>query len=83
MSPEAYLKMAQTEASHWWFTGRRAILHSTLSGLGLPPNSRILEIGSGTGGNLEMLAGFGKNRRTIRYPERSLPISHSFLRRKI
>ena len=60
MSPEAYLKMAQTEASHWWFTGRRAILHSTLSGLGLPPNSRILEIGSGTGGNLEMLAGFGK-----------------------
>ncbi|MES2114211.1 MAG: class I SAM-dependent methyltransferase [Pseudomonadota bacterium] len=59
MSPEAYLEMADTEARHWWFTGRRAILDAILAGLGLPAAPRILEIGSGTGGNLDLLAAHG------------------------
>jgi len=60
MSPDAYLEMARTEDRHWWFAGRRAILKSIIFSLGLSPNAHILEIGSGTGGNLEMLSGFGK-----------------------
>ncbi|MBA5686204.1 class I SAM-dependent methyltransferase [Rugamonas apoptosis] len=59
MSPEAYLEMAATEQHHWWFTGRRAILDAVLAGMGLPAAARILEIGSGTGGNLDLLAGHG------------------------
>ena len=60
MNPDAYLQMADTEQRHWWFSGRRAILSSVIETLNLPTNSKILEIGSGTGGNLQMLAAFGK-----------------------
>lgn len=60
MSPDAYLEMAETESRHWWFCGRRAILDRMLRGLALPKNARILEIGSGTGGNLPMLARYGQ-----------------------
>ena len=59
MSPDAYLEMAHTEANHWWFAGRRAILASLISALALPAEARILEIGCGTGGNLSMLSAFG------------------------
>ena len=52
--------MADTESRHWWFTGRRRILTRVIESLRLPGNARILEIGSGTGGNLKMLSRFGK-----------------------
>ncbi|MGL4573382.1 MAG: class I SAM-dependent methyltransferase [Burkholderiaceae bacterium] len=60
MSPDAYVEMARTEAQHWWFAGRRAILARMLRSLNLSPDARIFEIGSGTGGNLDMLAALGK-----------------------
>jgi len=59
MSPDAYLEMAEIEASHWWFRGRRAILSRLIERMKLGPGARILEIGAGTGGNLDMLAAFG------------------------
>lgn len=59
MNPAAYVEMAETEARHWWFSGRRTILSRMIESLDLPRNSRILEVGCGTGGNLEMLARYG------------------------
>ncbi len=60
MEHEAYVEMAGMEAGHWWFQGRRRVLESVISGLGLPEQARILELGSGTGGNFGMLARFGR-----------------------
>jgi SAM-dependent methyltransferase len=59
MEAEAYLDMAASETQHWWFRGRRQVLDAVLSRLALPVPARILELGSGTGGNFEMLARYG------------------------
>ena len=59
MSPEAYTEMAQAQAAHWWYAARRQILRSQVSRLNLPAGADILEIGSGTGANLDLLAEFG------------------------
>ena len=62
MEPDAYREMAATEGRHWWFAGRRTILASLIERLGLPARADILELGCGTGGNLDMLARFGEVR---------------------
>jgi SAM-dependent methyltransferase len=56
---EAYLEMADTESVHWWFAARRDILEHVIGQFGLPATARILEAGSGTGGNLAMLSAHG------------------------
>lgn len=64
MEQHTYAIMDRVEDSHWWFVGRRAILESFLRGICSrlsTPHSRlkILDVGCGTGANLEMLAEFG------------------------
>ncbi len=60
MEREVYETMAKVEGDHWWFRGRRAILADQIARLRLPKNAAILEVGSGTGGNLPMLSRFGE-----------------------
>jgi len=57
---EAYAGMAVSEGRHWWFRGRRRVLAAVIGRLALPRAARILELGSGTGGNFEMLARHGR-----------------------
>lgn len=57
MDRAVYERMAKNQAHHWWFAARREILATLISGL--PRPQRILEVGCGTGANLEMLTRFG------------------------
>ena len=76
MQQHTYAIMRRVEESHWWFVGRRQIIRSFLERLvrawlagsaGIAPASagaavelNILDVGCGTGANLEMLREFGK-----------------------
>lgn len=52
--------MAAAEQASWWFRGRRRVLDAVVGRLGLAPDSRLCDLGCGTGGNLAMLAGYGQ-----------------------
>ena len=70
MQEHTYAIMRRVEETHWWFAGRRRIIRSflerlcrdaqvELAGNGVRPLN-ILDVGCGTGANLEMLSEFGE-----------------------
>ena len=78
MNPSAYTEMAGVQERHWWYVARREILGVQLRQLQLPCDAEILEVGSGTGANLALLAQFGRvtglemEQRAIELARRSL-----------
>jgi SAM-dependent methyltransferase len=65
MQEHTYEIMNRVEDSHWWFVGRRAILENFLRKISnelriTNYELRILDVGCGTGANLEMLRQFGE-----------------------
>ncbi len=59
MNDDVYAVEAAVQATHWWFEGRRRLLTRLLKQLDPQPGWRVLEVGSGTGANLPVLAGLG------------------------
>lgn len=60
MERTAYREMADLDQRHWWYRARRRILEDLIRREVCPPRgATILEIGCGTGHNLQMLGRFG------------------------
>lgn len=61
MERSVYREMAELDQRHWWYRARREVLAGLIRREAMPPpKARILEIGCGTGHNLEMLGQFGR-----------------------
>ena len=60
MDRAVFDRMAELDRTHWWFTARRRILAEVIRRIVRPrAAARILELGCGTGHNLDMLGAFG------------------------
>ena len=83
MERAAYREMAELDQRHWWYRARRAILADLIRREVAPTaDARILEIGCGTGHNLEMLGRFGQL-EAIELDDESRAIAEKRLGRKI
>ena len=61
MDRPEYESMYELEDIHWWFVGRRNLALTLIEQwITFPPITRILDVGCGTGGNLEALAKYGE-----------------------
>jgi SAM-dependent methyltransferase len=63
MQEHTYPIMYEVEDAHWWYAGRRRIIASFLEGICKDLETsrpRILDVGCGTGANLELLTEFGE-----------------------
>jgi SAM-dependent methyltransferase len=60
MDRDYELQTHQAEDRHWWYRGRRTVLHGVIAGLGLERGARILDAGCGSGRNMVELARYGE-----------------------
>lgn len=61
MQNEEYKKMYELESTYWWYTGRREIIRSVFNKYaGKTKTEQIIDIGCGTGINLDILKNYGK-----------------------
>jgi SAM-dependent methyltransferase len=56
MNLDTYAVEAAVQHAHWWFVGRRQLLSRLLGELHPRADWRVLEVGTGTGANLPVLA---------------------------
>jgi SAM-dependent methyltransferase len=67
--------MAAHARTHWWYEGRRRLVSAVL-GRTLPPPSRVLDIGCGTGDNLDALDTVGGS-TTLGFELSSYAVRHA------
>jgi len=58
MEKFTYKKMFENEMTFWWFVARRKIISNAMMKLNISKGD-VLELGSGTGGNVKFLKAFG------------------------
>ena len=59
MNNKTFSRQIKNHEKHWWFQARKKIIEQILSGIKLKKKNNILDFGSGSGVNLNMLEKFG------------------------
>jgi SAM-dependent methyltransferase len=54
--------MLELDEHHWWYRGRRRVIHAELERLSLPAGAKILDAGCGSGRTLQELERYGEVR---------------------
>jgi SAM-dependent methyltransferase len=54
--------MLELDEQHWWYRGRRRVIHAELAQLPLPAGAQILDAGCGSGRTLQELERYGEVR---------------------
>ena len=60
VDPREFAAMLALDERHWWYRGRRRVLHAVLNTVPLPPNAAILDAGCGSGRTLDELTRYGR-----------------------
>ncbi len=55
MEPSVYEVESRVQQTHWWFVGRRRLFRNLILPLAIPRDRPVLDVGAGTGNNLELL----------------------------
>ncbi len=77
MERAVYLRHIENESNHWWFKARREIINSQIKKYFIKKKISILDFGSGSGTNINMLSNFG----TVDVYEKDLKTT-KFLKKK-
>jgi SAM-dependent methyltransferase len=59
MNNKIFSRQIKNQEKHWWFQARKKIIDQIISGLMLKKKSNILDLGAGSGVNLNMLEKYG------------------------
>jgi SAM-dependent methyltransferase len=61
MNPGMYYQLVEIENTHWWFVSRRFLIKSIFKKKNIPQFKNALDIGCGTGGNMNFLKSYCEN----------------------
>jgi SAM-dependent methyltransferase len=60
MQTDEFQALVHYDEHHWWYRGRRRVLHAALGRLELPPGATLLDAGCGSGRTMDELHGYGR-----------------------
>ena len=60
MNNETFLRQIKNQKKHWWFQGRKNIIDKIIFRINFKKKINILDFGSGSGVNIEILTKYGK-----------------------
>ena len=61
MENAEFQAMMDGNERHWWYRGRRRIVHTLLGRLDIGPSAELLDAGCGSGRTLDELAHYGES----------------------
>jgi ubiquinone/menaquinone biosynthesis C-methylase UbiE len=60
VQPDEFAALVEYDEQHWWYVGRRRVLHAVLEQLTLPAGAQVLDAGCGSGRTMDDLAAYGE-----------------------